>query len=84
MAKWQAEITGPWVTDPDGQKSKKLSRDYAGLFISDVTGQPSENVTPDPNLVTVLVTCEAAVLEQIEADGVYFIQWAEEIVEEVL
>lgn len=84
MAKWQAEIVGPWVVDPDGQRSKKLSREYVGLFISDITGQPGKNLIPDPNLVSVLVTCEATALEQIETDGAYFILWAEEIEKEVL
>lgn len=81
MVRWQAEVIGPWVIDLDGQKSKKLSRDYAGLFISDVTGQPSANIVPDPNLVAVLVTCEAAVLEAIKKDNAYLIVWSEEIVE---
>ncbi len=79
MAKWQAAISGTWITDPDGQRSKQLSRDYAGVFISDTTGQ--QNVIPDPNLVTMLVTCEASVLDAIEINGTYLVLWSEEIVE---
>jgi len=82
MARWQAEVIGPWIVDPDGQKSKKLSRDYAGCTISDVTGQPVANLLPDPNLVAVVVVCEADVLDALEADGDYLCLWSEEIVGE--
>ena len=79
MAKWQAEVVGSWVVDPDGQRSKKLSRDYAGCTISDVTGQSAANLLPDPNLVSILVECEADVLDAIEKDGNYQVLWSEEI-----
>ncbi len=71
MVKWRSEIIGPWIVDPDGQQSKKLSRDYAGCFISDVTGQT--NLLPEPNLVAVVVTCEADVMEAIMADNEYLV-----------
>jgi len=81
MAKWTAEILSSWTTDPDGQRSVKVTRDFAGINMSDTTGQ--ENVIPDPNLMICRITCEAAVLEAIEAGG-YQIMWAEEVPEEVV
>ena len=83
MAKWRAEILSPWIVETNGQKSIQLSRDYAGLTGSDVTGQPAANIPPDPNLVVVGIECEATVLEAIERDAVYRVLWSEEIIEEV-
>jgi hypothetical protein len=75
---WQAEIVGPWHADRIAQ----IARDYGGLRVSETTGQMAENVLPDPNLVTTLVSCEAATLAEIEADEAYAVLWSEEIEEE--
>ena len=79
--KWQAEILSPWIVGADGQRSIQISRDYAGLTGSDVTGQPVANIVPDPNMMAVLIECEAAVLDDIEKDSNYLVLFAEEIVE---
>ena len=81
MARWAAEVLSPWIVDANGQRSIQVSRDYAGLTGSDVTGQPVANIVPDPNLMAVLIECEAAVLDAIEKDSNYQVLWSEEIVE---
>ena len=81
MAKWQAEVLSPWMVDANGQRSIQISRDYAGLTGSDVTGQRAENIVPDPNMMAVVIECEAAVLDAIEKDSNYLVLFAEEIVE---
>ena len=83
MAKWQAEVLSPWTVDANGQRSIQISRDYAGLTGSDITFQPAENLVPDPNLMAVLIECEAAVLDAIEADGDYLVLWSKELSEEM-
>ena len=82
MTRYQAEILSPWVVSADGQRTIQLSQDYAGLTGSDITGQPAQNVVPDPNLVAVLIECEEAVLGAIEKDNVYPVVWAQELLEE--
>jgi len=77
MAKWQAEVIGPWHPD----RIPQIARDYAGLRMSETAGQAASQITPDPNLVTTWVECEAAVLDAIEKDGNYHVLWSEEIVE---
>ena len=79
--KWQAEILSPWMVDASGQRSIQISRDYAGLTGSDVTRQPVANIVPDPNMMAVLIECEAAILDDIEKDSNYLVLFAEEIVE---
>lgn len=79
MAGWQAEVLSPWSVGADGGYKIQLSQDYAGLTGSDVTGQ--QNVIPDPNLMSVAIECEAAVLDTIEKDNVYLVVWSSEIVE---
>ena len=77
MALWNAELIGPWHPD----RIPQIARDYTGLRMSETTGQPAVNITPDPNLVTTWIECEAAILDAIEKDNAYCILWSEEIVE---
>ena len=79
MAKWQAEVLSPWMVAANGQRSIQISRDYAGLIGSDVTGQRAANILPDPNMMAVVIECEAVVLDAIEKDGNYQVLWSEEI-----
>ena len=79
MALWRSEILSPWTVDANGQRSIQISRDYVGLTGSDITFQPAENLVPDPNLMSVVIECEAAVLDAIEKDSNYQVLWSEEI-----
>ena len=79
MTRWQAEVLSPWLVDANGQRSIQISRDYAGLTGSDVTGQRAANILPDPNMMAVVIECEAVVLDAIEKDGNYQVLWSEEI-----
>ena len=77
---WLAEIATPWIgigAEEDSNRPR-VGDDYAIARWEDVTGQPSANLHPDPNLYIVLVRCEAAVLDAIEADDTYLVLWAEE------
>jgi len=83
MAKWQSEIMSPWVVRADGVRVVRVTQDFAGVTMSDTSGQPSANLTPNPNLMTCWVECEEAVLDAIEADADYLVLWSEEIPEEM-
>lgn len=48
----------------------------------DVTGQPSENLWPDPNIYVVEAKAEELVLDNIDSDSDYLVLWSEEMVEE--
>jgi len=47
----------------------------------DVTGQPSANLHPDPNMFIVQMVLYKATLTAIEADPKYRVLWSEEIIE---
>jgi hypothetical protein len=53
---------------------------WAVESVTDVTGQPSSNLLPAPNSLTVEVVCTDTVLAGIPSDRAL---WAEEIPEEV-
>ena len=78
---WRAEIMTPWIgtgASTDANRPK-LSDDYV-IGFEDVTGQPTGNLHPAPNLYIVQVECDAAMLNAIEADADYLVLWSEEIV----
>ena len=75
-----AEIETSWT--PEKQPAVAT---YALEACDDVTGQPSESITPSPNAYVVRVRATTAVLDQIAADEVNFtILWREEIPEDVI
>lgn len=74
-----AEIITPWIgtgTETDLNRSQ-LGDDHALVKWEDVTGQPSENIQPDPNLYIVRAEMTDAVLSDIEADATYEVLWSE-------
>lgn len=80
---YRAEILTPWVAaadDPSPMPSNhpKLADDYTFSKWEDVTGQPSANIMPDPNLYIILVEAEQAIIEAIDADPDYEVLWSEE------
>ena len=48
------------------------------LWWTDVTAQPSENLRPDPNQYIIEVRAESSVIDLIEADSNYLVNWREE------
>lgn len=83
MSNYRAQISGPWIGTGlflQDAKRPQLSDDLELLNMSDVTGQPSENLQPDPNLYTVEVVVLDTVLDDIQSDNTYYIHWNEEVV----
>lgn len=79
----RAEIITPWIgsgTSADPNRPQ-LPSDHAITSFEDRTGQPSENLQPDPNLFVVLAEMTDAVLASIEADSTYEVLWSEMIPE---
>ena len=75
----RAQITTPWVGDglsPATSNRPKLTTEFTLAACHDVTGQPAENITPEPNAFTVEVTCTQATLDAITAAG-YPVLWSE-------
>ena len=83
---YRAEVATTWTGTgaEDDANRPKLGDDYALKKFEDCTGQPSENLRPDPNLYVVRVECEEAVLAEIEDSPDYLVLWSEEIAEEVI
>ena len=77
---WQAEILSPWADS----RVPQVVTDYHPSRCSDVTGQPSECITPDPNLVEVWIECDTATMTRIETDEVYYVLWATEDADEMV
>lgn len=77
----RAQVLTPWIGD--GRSADSANRAAVGDAYTlerwtDVTGQPAENLQPDPNLLAVEIVCEDAVLAQIDADPDYEILWSED------
>lgn len=83
---YQIEVLTPWVgTGADDDANwPKIGDDYALAKWEDITGTPSASLQPSPNLNIIRAECEEAVLLSIEADGVYWVLTAEEIMEEAV
>ncbi|MCP4493224.1 MAG: hypothetical protein GY820_38870 [Gammaproteobacteria bacterium] len=80
--KQSAEVLTTWSPDLQPQ----IALDYLGSLTkcNDITAQPSENLTPNPNLYVVYIECEESVMDDIESDSDYVIipGTREDIVEE--
>lgn len=58
-----------------------IVEDYGLKEWTDITGQPSANIMPEPNLFVLEIRCEPATLDAIEADGRYCVLIAEEVLD---
>ncbi len=67
------------LTNWSASREPQLALDYALIECSDVTGQPQENVDPDPNIYIVECVAEDAVFATIEADANYQVLWSEAV-----
>jgi len=74
-----AEIITPWIGTgtPADPNRPQLGDDHALSKWEDVTGQPSANLKPLPNLFVVRAEMTDAVLTAIEADSTYEVLWSE-------
>jgi len=86
---WTCEIVSQWRGD--GQSDETAFGPVLAALLTlpgegfeDVTGQPSANLTPDPNVYIVRVRCEAATLDAIEADSRFAVLWSEEEVDDAI
>jgi hypothetical protein len=82
MANEYAVFTVPWTVileEGEGINTPLLGQDYpynsgTGDGVKkwqDVTGQPSENLTPNPNQYQIEVWANTATMDAIEADATY-------------
>ena len=78
-------VMTPWseVTE-DGEEGETfftptIAGDYTFAKWRDVTGQPTVNLTPNPNLMLVVIEVADAVADAIEADGNYTVMSSESI-----
>ncbi len=83
MANWTADIVTPFIGDgTEGNANRpQLGDDYATIRWSDITGTPSANLAPSPNLYILRAEVTEAVLGDIESDGVYLVLSSEEIID---
>lgn len=75
-------VLTPWLEDADGLKKPKVFEDYpmsTGDKWMDTTGQPVENLMPDPNLYAIEAITSGALHTMIASDTNYLIL-SEEIV----
>ena len=80
---YTAEVTTQWTTDADGANVPALAALLqAGDSCEDVSGQPAQNITPDPNVTVWRVHCSGATLAAIEADVDHEVLWSEEVAED--
>ena len=76
---FKARILSPWQTD-DGNYPALSDMLQPGDSIQDVTGQPVENIQPDPNSATWELWCaEYATIEDVKADDRFYVveEWEE-------
>ena len=76
----KAEALTKWIGIGNGTEDAnrpQIADDHAVIKCEDVTGQPSENLQPDPNLYIVEITCDQATLDAIKADSNFMVLWHE-------
>ena len=73
---WNAEVVSGWQGDGVTERFRPVLGallTLPGEGFEDVTGQPSANLTPDPNVYIVRVRCEAETLDAIESDSRFLV-----------
>jgi hypothetical protein len=75
----RAQVITPWMGSGTDTATfrPQLAADYGLVSWVDVTGQPAASLVPSPNLYTVEIVCQDAILAQIAADANYSIVWSE-------
>jgi hypothetical protein len=74
-------VTTPWVGEgtPNDPYTPLLANEYPCEWV-DITGQPTQSLVPDPNMLVIEATVDEAVYTDIESDARFYILWQEEIV----
>jgi hypothetical protein len=78
MATYRCEVITPWIYDADRDTNEQaVSLDYPAVW-SDVTGQPDENLLPDPNVfISHGNGLSDAQMTALEADTNFVVLWSE-------
>lgn len=79
MANEYAQFLSPWTTEDQAGELvnvPKLPQDYPVTPNTltkwqDITGQPTESITPDPNQYVIELWADTATMDAIEADSQY-------------
>jgi hypothetical protein len=77
----RAQVLTPYIGDGlTAQTAFRplLADAYAVGECIDATDAPAQNIITAPNLLAVDVTCDAATLAAIEADGRFLILWSDD------
>jgi hypothetical protein len=78
---YELEVVTTWTVDSDGANVPAVAALLGpGDSCEDRTGQPAQNITPDPNVVVFGVFCSADTLSAIEADAGHTVLWSAEVV----
>lgn len=80
MIRYRARILAFWEGTGTDTDPYRPSVPYSVESVTDVTGQPSENLTPSPNSLTVEIVCSAEVLGGILAGKILWTEAIEEVV----
>jgi hypothetical protein len=74
-----AQVITPWTGSgtKDDPNRPLLADQYTLLKWSDVTGQAAANLPPSPNLYTLEIVCDDAVMTTIQNDPNYQVLWVQ-------
>ena len=83
-----AEVLTQWIgtgTSEDDAYRPSITTDHPTIAkYEDTTGQPSENLTPNPNTFSCRIECDDATLAAIEADNNYYVISSDVIPEDII
>ena len=81
---WTIEIITPFTGDGSSTENAnrpQMGDEYEFIRWEDITATPSAQLTPSPNMYIIRAEVTGSVLDDIEKDGTYHIQSAEELVD---
>jgi len=84
MANWTADIVTPFIgdgSDTENANRPQFGDDYPFIRWEDITGTPTAQLTPSPNMYVLRAEVTEAVLSSIESDGTYLVLSSEEIID---
>ena len=84
MANWTADIITPFIGDGSTEENAnrpQLGDDYPFIRWEDITGTPTAQLTPSPNMYVLRAEVTEAVLSSIKSDGTYLVLSSEEIID---
>ena len=79
-----AQVLSPWTVDAEGANVPTLFIDHmvADRSMMDVTGQPTTNLVPAPNMMVVEVW-EPLSIADIVGDSTYYVLWSEVVEDDI-